>query len=94
MSAMTFAQFQATGRDVADLSAIASCAAQELGGAGRIYLDDEWPLVIETDLARGWVLTIGNSSECYGVLFDAERELYEFAVSEGYISIPETKVKS
>lgn len=82
---MTFDEFRATGRDVPDLGTIEHCAAQEISGPGRVYLDDDWPLVIE---GRGpWYLTIGNSSEMYGpdALESAERKLYEFAVSEGYI---------
>ena len=80
---MTFEQFQATGRDVADLATIPHCAAQEMHGPGRVYLDTEWPLVIEG--CNGWCLTIGNSTESSLVLEDLERDLYAFAVAEGYV---------
>lgn len=81
---MTLDEFRATGRDVADLGAIEHCAAQEMSGPGRVYLDPEWPLVIER--VRGdWCVTIGNSQRVAS-LATLERDLYEFAVSEGYIN--------
>lgn len=84
---LSFSEFQATGRNVADLSTIPHCAAQELYGAGRVYLDDEWPLVIESGSAPGlWCLTIGNDSHESNDLQSLERKLYQFAVSEGYVT--------
>ena len=83
---LSFSEFQATGRDVSDLSTIPHCAAQEISGAGRVYLDDEWPLVIESGSAPGlWCLTIGNDSHESNDLQRLERELYDFAEAEGYL---------
>ena len=82
---MTLAEFRATGRDVPDLATIPHCAASEMHGPGRVYLDTEWPLVIEGSVADGWYLTIGNRSERMPSLEAAERDLYEFAVTEGYV---------
>lgn len=83
---MTFQEFCATGRDLPDLATIPHCAAQEIHGPGRVYLDDEWPLVIEQGSSPDlWCLTIGNSSHESNDLQTLERELYEFAVTEGYL---------
>lgn len=89
---MTLDEFRATGRDVPDLGAIPHCAAQEMSGPGRVYLDSDWPLVIEQLPRRAcsagpvrWCLTIG-SHQRVASLAVLERDLYEFAVSEGYIN--------
>ena len=85
---MTFKDFQATGRDVADLASLPLIAAQgiESGQAGRVYADD---LFIETLVLDGapteYQLTLGSHSRISANLASLERKLYEFAVSEGYI---------
>ena len=80
---MTLDEFRATGRDVADLGAIDD--AQGFTGPGRAYLDDG--LFIERILpVERWCVTIGNDQRMTAYLARAERWLYEFAVSEGYIN--------
>lgn len=87
---MNFAQFQATGRDVADLRAVESIAAQLADDStgplpARIYGDG---LFIETgveDNAPVYHLAIGSDSRVSFDLPRLERALYDFAVSEGYI---------
>ena len=87
---MTLDEFRATGRDVPDLGAIGHIAASGVeSGAGRTYLDDT--LFIEQLPRRAcstgpvrWCLTIGNHQRVAS-LATLERDLYEFAVSEGYI---------
>lgn len=87
---MTLDEFRATGRDVPNLGAIEHIAASGQSGPGRTYLDNY--LFIEqlprracsTGPAR-WCLTIGNSQRVASLAV-LERDLYEFAVSEGYIN--------
>ena len=79
---MTFAEFQATGRVVEDLAAVPTLHVQEVEtGPGRIYLDGDLYIA---GAAPTYCLTIGNSSRCSSDLEALERELFEFAVSEGY----------
>lgn len=97
---MRFAEFQAMGRDVADLRTIPTIAAQldlDLEGVdspapGRIYLDG---LFIQSDTfsdgKQHWFVTISNGGSESLHLVDCERELFEFAVSEGYIDGPTTE---
>lgn len=87
---MTLDEFRATGRNVPDLGAIDHIAASGQSGPGRTYLDDT--LFIEQLPRRvcsvgpvRWCLTIGNSQRVAS-LATLERDLYEFAVSEGYIN--------
>jgi hypothetical protein len=84
-AAMNFAEFQASGRDVPDIlinDSIRSGFGDDVGPIqGRLYFNDE--LYIEGS-ADAYCLTIGNSSHG-GELVALERELYEFAVGEGYI---------
>ena len=86
---VNFAQFQATGRDVADLGGIPEIAAQgEFSGiAGRVYAGG---LFIEKGARGTWVLTIGNCSNTARALHALEHQLYCFAVSEGYVDGEET----
>jgi hypothetical protein len=84
MPVRTFAEFQATGRDVADLGTIDHIAASGIeSGAGRVYFDGY--LFIQL-IGTSWEVPIGNTSERFTVLTNAERKLYEFALSEGYIN--------
>lgn len=78
---MTFDDFQATGVDCADIGAVLRDECLE-GVAGRIYCG---ALYIQSwDNPKGPWLTIMGREEPSGALVDVERELYEFAVSEGY----------
>lgn len=79
---VSFAEFQASGVAVADLSAIDHIGNQ-LGCdgpmPGRVYANDA--LYIE-GTPGNYCLTIGNHSESSDDLERLERQLYEFAVSE------------
>jgi hypothetical protein len=77
---MTFEQFQASGRDVADLRTIQPDAYLS-ACAGRAYAAE---LVIDR-AERGWCLTIGNRSVVRLDLASLERDLYEYAVREGLL---------
>lgn len=83
---MTFEQFQATRTWSDDLAAAAQSAQWGDGtSSGQVYTDG---LCIESALhiegATGeYVLTIGNVQK-FGDLEPLERDLYDFAVSEGY----------
>jgi len=85
---MTFEEFQATGRDVPDLSALPLIAAQgiEPGQAGRVYAGD---LFIETLKLDGapteYQLTIGSDSRISADLSSLEGFLYRFAKLQGYL---------
>ena len=79
---MTFAEFQATGRHVSDLGAIEHIAACGIDGPGRVYADDLFIQYAPT----GWDVSVGSDVRAFGKLADAERALYEFALSEGYVS--------
>lgn len=82
MKRMTFKQFQATKRECADLGE--PTTDESLAGrAGLVYMD---VLYIETG-DYGYCLTIGNSSECGTDLARFERQLYDFAKSEGYCDL-------
>ena len=93
---MKFSEFQATGRDVPDIrivrSIYAAIASDDKPLPGRIYVDD---LYIESDVftdgVQRYFLTIGNSSEASTDLPKLERQLFDFAVSEGYIDGPTTE---
>jgi hypothetical protein len=75
---MTFEEFQATGRDVADIGA--EVDAPDLAGIpGRVYAGD---LHIEV-VASGWRAVIGNREHRSADLAEVERALYQFAVDEG-----------
>lgn len=80
---MTLEEFRATGRDVPDLGLIENLGAAGFGGRGRVYGVDG-DLAIEFHCG-GWCLTIGNSQRVASLAV-LERDLYEFAVSEGYIA--------
>lgn len=84
---MTFEQFQATRKWCDDLGAALSDGRWEGGdkGRGQLYLDC---LYIESALgiegATGeYVLTIGRE-QTFGVLETLERDLYAWAMAEGY----------
>ncbi len=85
---VNFAEFQATGRDVPDLGKFPHFAAQDVTGPGRAYLD--YGLFIQSDTFSDgklhWFVTISNGGRESLDLADCERELYEFAISEGYVS--------
>lgn len=80
---MKFAEFQATGRDVADLNTIPHIAAQGVEGlsAGRVYHGD---LYIEGTAADGYSLTLGNA-QFSAELETLEHTLYAWAAGEGYL---------
>lgn len=77
--AMTFKDFVASGRDVADLGE--EIAGME-GVAGRVYVA-EGGLHIER-YGSDWLLTIYND-QIEGDLPTLERELYDFAMIEGWV---------
>ena len=79
---MTLNQFRSTGRDVSDLGAIEHIAACGIDGPGRVYAADLFIQYAPT----GWDVSVGNDVRTFGKLADAERALYEFALSEGYVS--------
>lgn len=93
---MNFSQFQATGRDVADLREYDEVLAQlgedrDAPMPGRLYLGALYiELGVEND-APVYHLTIGNRSTMSADLAALERELFDFAVSEGYIDGPTTE---
>jgi hypothetical protein len=79
----TFAMFQASGRDVDDLSK-ALPDLYEARKPGRLYAGD---LVIEESLgaAEGaWMLTIAEYSECSNNLAELEHELYQYGCDNGH----------
>jgi hypothetical protein len=91
---MTFEQFQATRKHIADLATLPddlsySCMAET---AGYLYRDSlviedtaTWPPRGEDDRpVKRWYVLIGNAEHNSDDLEDVERKLYEFAVSEGY----------
>ena len=80
---MTFEQFQATRKWTDNLAEATESGFDET--CGQVYAER---LCIESALhiegATGpYVLTIGNSQK-FGDLEALERDLYDFAVSEGY----------
>ncbi|MGH8290615.1 MAG: hypothetical protein ACREV7_16615 [Steroidobacteraceae bacterium] len=84
---LTFPDFQATGRDVPDLSEIPEIAAQGIENTtpGRVYTDGLLYIERSADPLDPWHrLTIGNH-QFVEPLAALEQRLYEFAVSEGYI---------
>lgn len=85
---MTFEAFQATAKEFADLrKAGLDGDYYEDQIAGRVYCGQ---LVIECgveDDAPVYCLTIGNHSEMNGDLEYLERQLFDFAVSEGYADV-------
>lgn len=85
--AISFASFQASGRDVADLRAVLP-DMYERRTPGRVYTGD---LVIEDTRGNAdgaWMLTIGNSSRCSNDLKSLERELFDYGIDEGHIDAP------
>lgn len=77
---MTFREFLASGRDVADVGAIVGEPEQD-GMAGRVYADDSCYI---SGTAGDWSLTISNGS-WDGPLPGLERRLFEYAAGEGYL---------
>ncbi len=89
MPTMTFTQFQATGRDVADLR---TCGDDNIEAAfglhvdpipGRLYDDN---LYVERLPDGRWNCLIANADMTDVVLENVERFLYDWAVREGYFS--------
>jgi hypothetical protein len=90
---MTFEEFQATRRRTDDIGAAINDARWEgePPAKGFLYLDDalyieevqpHWP---ETARKAGkWFLLIGNQERISDDLPALERELFDFAASEGY----------
>ncbi len=76
---MTFEQFSATGRDVADLGSIDETMT---GEPGRVYLDALWLSFSSRD-GQFWTV-IGNADFVSPDREPIERRLYDFALSEGY----------
>jgi hypothetical protein len=76
---MTFEQFRATGRDVADIGPTLGLPEMH-GVCGRVYVGD---LHIVFLLSRRWSVIVGNRETVSAELVDCERALYEFAVDEG-----------
>jgi hypothetical protein len=82
---MTFQQFQATRQECGDLAQTIHGAYFEdyaAPASGFLYADGE--LFIEK-FDGEYVLTIGNASGRSGNLEAMERDLYDFAVSEGIV---------
>jgi hypothetical protein len=85
---MTFAEFRATRRDVADVRGMeAGTYLEDVSEPqpGLVYLDQ---LIIEQrapwwPVLDGYRLTIANQRYGGHVLYELERRLYEFACSEG-----------
>jgi hypothetical protein len=77
---MTFEEFQASGRDVADLRTVDPDAYLS-EWSGRVYAGN---LIIER-AERGWCLTIGNHSAVRMELATLERDLYDYGMSEGIL---------
>lgn len=85
---MTFEQFQATRKWCDDLGKALSDARWEDGekGRGQLYLDC---LYIESSIGwegatGGYCLQIGNSQKMSDDLESLERDLYDWAMAEGY----------
>jgi hypothetical protein len=81
---LTFEQFQATGRDSADLAEVLD---ECVDGPGRVYLVTETgALYIHRwgGSAGEWCLVLGNEQTVFNNLADAERALYAWAIGEGY----------
>jgi hypothetical protein len=76
---MLFKEFQATGEDCAD---IGTAIGEEMliGATGRVYMGK---LYIEK-YATQWHLCIANC-DAVGELADLEAQLYDWALSEGYL---------
>lgn len=84
---MAFEQFQATKKSVDDLAVALPFNADLYDGrvvAGLVYLGE---LSIEKVEGNCWSLTIGNLSKVSRDLVALERDLYEFAQSEGYFEV-------
>lgn len=82
---LTFEQFKASGRYVADLSK-ALPEFYEASTPGRVYAGE---LVIERSRGcaeGGWMLTIENISRCANRFRSLERDLYEWGRDEGLLS--------
>lgn len=77
----SFAEWQATGTDVGDLSAYPELQAQDVYGPGRIY-DDGNGGYLEGESGE-YSITLGNDSH-FGELESLERELWAWLVNEGY----------
>lgn len=77
---MTFAEFKASGRDVANLGAPLGDDGLR-GVPGRLY---DQSLYIEQLPTTEWVLTLGNM-QYHESLADLEARLYQFGVSEGAV---------
>ncbi len=80
----SLAEFQATGRAVAELSDLAHMNAQGLEGPGRVYCGDDG-FFIQGTAESGYCLTIENDSSM-GALPALEAKLYRWAESQGYLS--------
>ncbi len=91
---MTFAEFQATGRDAPDLGAfLRDFGIDEPDARGRIYLKSlfledtsTWPETLPGKSRGRWYTLIGRSEFESDDLAEIERTLYRFAISEGYIT--------
>lgn len=87
---MTFKEFQETRKPCED---IGKAISADLGGdepvSGVLYLDC---LYIADSSMPGcnWWLQIGREEYMSDELYDLERRLYDFAISEGYIVDPGT----
>ncbi len=77
---MTFEEFQATGRDVADLGAVFTYNAELNGLPGRVY---EAGLYIERSSNGSWHLDIERSSWDDHNLEHLEMILYEYGAEVG-----------
>lgn len=84
---LTFAEFRASGRDVADVRRLLP-DQYDARTPGRIYAGQ---LVIEDSQGASsgrWMLTISNGSRCSNQLKTLERELYDWGVAEERIPAP------
>ena len=78
---LTFEQFQALGRDVADLSEIIEGQEELEGKPGRVYTDHG--LYVEREPDGRWFLIIENQDWIGMSLVDMERHLYQYGLDSG-----------
>jgi hypothetical protein len=78
---LTFEEFRALGRDVADLSEIIEGQEELEGKPGRVYTDHS--LYVEREPDGRWFLIIENQDWIGMSLVDMERRLYQYGLDSG-----------